>query len=49
MAFTLRLDEKTDRNLEVIAFLEKRTKTDIIKEAVERYIKKYGPVEDPRK
>lgn len=48
VAFTLRLTEDMDQRLELISFLEGKTKTQLIREALMEYLKQYKNVKDPR-
>jgi predicted DNA-binding protein len=47
--FTLRLDEDLNEQLDLLVFVERTTKTALIREIIEEYIKKKPPVKDPRK
>lgn len=49
VAFTLRLDEEMDDRLELISFLEGKSKTQLIREALLEFLKDYKDVKDPRK
>lgn len=49
VAFTVRLNEEVDEKLELAAFLEDRSKSEIIREALATYLDKYNGTQDPRK
>lgn len=49
VAFTLRLEEDLDEKLEYLAFLQRTSKTALIREAVENLLKQYPEAKDPRK
>lgn len=49
IAFTLRLDPDVDKQLELLAFVEGKTKTEIIREALNTYLLEQPEIEDPRK
>ena len=49
VAFTLRISEEVNDKLELIAFLEKTSKTEIIRDALETHLAQYKNVKDPRK
>lgn len=49
VAFTLRLDDEQDEQLELLAFVERTSKTAIIRNAIEQFLVKQPKVEDPRK
>lgn len=48
IAFTLRLDEDTDKQLELIAFVQGKSKTAIIRESLDRYLALQADIKDPR-
>lgn len=49
VAFTLRLRKDTYDRLKLIAFLEGKSQSDVVREALEEFLEKYGEVKDPRK
>jgi predicted transcriptional regulator len=49
VAFTLRLEDELDEQLELLAFVERTSKTAIIRRAIENFLAKQPKVEDPRK
>ncbi len=49
VAFTLRLEDDQDEQLELLAFVERTSKTAIIREAITKFLADKPDVEDPRK
>lgn len=49
IAFTLRLDEDLNEQLELLAFFSRKTKTELIREAIQSALDKQPPMQDPRK
>ncbi len=48
-AFTLRIDDELDEQLELLAFVERTSKTALIRTAIIQFLNKQPKVEDPRK
>lgn len=48
-AFTLRLDDELNEQLELLVFVQRTSKTEIIRQAILEYLDKNPTPEDPRK
>ena len=48
-AFTLRIDDEQDEQLELLAFVERTSKTALIRIAIEKFLNQQPKVQDPRK
>ncbi len=49
IAFTLRLEEEMNEQLELLAFISRKPKTEIIRDAIQAHIDTQPKVTDPRR
>lgn len=49
IAFTLRLEEEMNEQLELLAFISRKAKTELIRDAIQFHLDNQPPMQDPRK
>jgi len=49
IAFTLRLNEEMNEQLELLCFISRKQKTELIREAIQSLLNSQPPIKDPRK
>jgi predicted DNA-binding protein len=49
IAFTLRLEEEMNEQLELLSFISRKPKTELIREAIQIHLDSQPPMSDPRK